>query len=302
MLFSFVAQRIRRSTRQRNCIQRYTSQDPVFLTKPNFCKGKNAKNNNLNFTSKKNAIKYDEKIVNQSNSNQTRFNDCAAKNQRNFKPNAKSDDNQSNLPNKLLNSKMSVINVPKSTARPQNIRNLEQYDHHAQHKSIVTKHNQSHANSKPFVCKICFKQFLSSHHLGCHSRDHAKQFPFRCSKCGRRFDDKTKHKSHTEHCKPFKCNICGISFGYKHHVERHMIVHRLQIKFQCSKCQNGFVYEMDKNHHERKCQDRQYECHLCKHSTLRLANMQEHMRIHHTGAKPSKCLDSDIFMNGRLHL
>lgn len=311
MLFLYAANQTRRSSRLQNIQQRNTPREPTLLAKDHVRKPKRAISiastqhprshgmlraetnialkmandikNTPSAAFKNDSTKYEANIGKESSSNQNRSRECDAENQTSSASTANTVDKRSNSPH------ISVLTSKKVAFM--HMHSHQQISYRAHSNPKVTTHNQEQADNKPFECEICFEHFSSRFQLGYHSRCHFEQFPFCCVKCGRRFGDESKQQSHMNQCRPYKCGTCGVGFGYKHHLKQHETSHLSQFKFYCSICRSGFVFEIDKNHHERKCHDRQYECHVCKHSTLRLANLQEHIRIHHTGAKPSGCFN-----------
>ncbi|XP_031635246.1 zinc finger protein 740-like [Contarinia nasturtii] len=68
--------------------------------------------------------------------------------------------------------------------------------------------------------------------------------------------------------KPFECEICEKPFTQKHHLNRHKKVHATEFPFHCLKCRRGFNKEVEKIEHENQCQQRQYECIVCKYTTV----------------------------------
>ena len=49
------------------------------------------------------------------------------------------------------------------------------------------KHTNINIKKKPYVCKICDKQFTQSSNLTTHRRIHTGEKPYACKICGKRF-------------------------------------------------------------------------------------------------------------------
>ena len=92
-------------------------------------------------------------------------------------------------------------------------------------KSALLRHQQQiHEGEKPFVCKICTKQFYLPQHLEVHERRHTGEKPFECSKCKKTFvqlSDLTRHqRTHTGE-KLYQCKLCEKSFSQSCGLKKH---------------------------------------------------------------------------------
>lgn len=90
--------------------------------------------------------------------------------------------------------------------------------------------------------------------------------------------------------RPFQCAQCSIKFQLKQHLKKHIKTHSRPQKPRCSVCARNFFKVSEKDEHEIKCKRRRYECYLCpSYMTYNEHNLQYHMRMKHTGERPSKC-------------
>ncbi|XP_055308279.1 zinc finger and SCAN domain-containing protein 31-like [Sitodiplosis mosellana] len=122
-------------------------------------------------------------------------------------------------------------------------------------------------NKKQHKCPSCDHVARYPAGLKRHMLTHTGERPFRCSICSNRFTRKT-----------------GLNYHSKLHTNPR------PVKFQCLVCARYFSQEVEKQQHELKCQNRRYECYLCKsYVTFLKSSMVLHMRVHHTGVKPFRC-------------
>lgn len=89
--------------------------------------------------------------------------------------------------------------------------------------------------------------------------------------------------------RPFQCNLCEKYFAHKRSLKYHQRIHRKQFTFHCSRCQCGFTQEIVNINHENQCRIRQFECYLCKYSTMKIGQLKTHIRFRHIGDKPFDC-------------
>ncbi|XP_031631859.1 zinc finger protein OZF-like, partial [Contarinia nasturtii] len=101
--------------------------------------------------------------------------------------------------------------------------------------------------------------------------------------------------------KPSACEICAKTFSHKHALNRHKKVHANEYPFHCPKCRRGFEQKVEKIEHENQCQQRQYQCIVCKYTTDRLASLKQHMAIH-SDEKPFQCRVCSKTFKRKYHL
>ncbi|XP_031639635.1 transcriptional repressor CTCF-like [Contarinia nasturtii] len=113
-----------------------------------------------------------------------------------------------------------------------------------------------------------------------------KRLMHKCDQC----DYQSDHKGHfTRHIemhqkKPFRCERCRKSFADQELFDIHMKGH----ENQCTKCLSVFGNKLAMKEHEKHCNRRNYQCYLCKYTTVKRTDFMAHMSTH-TGNRPFKC-------------
>uniref|UniRef100_A0A8C9XYE6 C2H2-type domain-containing protein n=1 Tax=Sander lucioperca TaxID=283035 RepID=A0A8C9XYE6_SANLU len=96
-----------------------------------------------------------------------------------------------------------------------------------------------------------------------------------------------KHDSRRK--KPFSCSECGKSFGFKSHLEDHMVTHTGEKPFSCSECGRRFNRESHlKNHIRIHTGEKPFSCSECDRAFTERGHLKRHMMTH-TGEKPFSC-------------
>ena len=120
---------------------------------------------------------------------------------------------------------------------------------------------------------------------------------YKCGKCdyvaGSKFNLKRHHQVHDGQRlvgvirdpkdETYQCSSCDkrfIELGFlaSHIKKSHMSNQRF---FNCMRCMRSFANKLNKDRHEIRCDNRSYECYICrKYVTINVANMRKHIKTH----------------------
>lgn len=130
---------------------------------------------------------------------------------------------------------------------------------------------------KRFKCKQCKHTTNRKGHMKRHQQTHDRENSMGVK---RNSDDGM-----------YQCTLCIQKFKQLSGLCSHMKkVHKNnRYLYNCTQCMRRFVEEVDKDTHEMQCEERLYECFLCKrYNTRKESDLQIHMRTH-SGIKPFRC-------------
>jgi len=139
-----------------------------------------------------------------------------------------------------------------------------------------------------FLCKICFKKFLSISAIRAHIKFfHYKLNVFICpyKTCKKTFINKYRLKTHINihrGIKTFECNICKKKFTENGNLLTHYVTHSNIKPYKCDLCENQFkTVPQLKNHYKNIHYILNfYKCIFC-YKTFRLkAEYKHHLKIH----------------------
>ncbi|EEZ97752.1 protein krueppel [Tribolium castaneum] len=89
--------------------------------------------------------------------------------------------------------------------------------------------------------------------------------------------------------RPFTCEVCNRSFGYKHVLQNHERTHTGEKPFECQECHKRFTRDHHlKTHMRLHTGERPYRCEHCDRQFVQVANLRRHLRVH-TGERPYGC-------------
>ncbi|XP_030374666.1 zinc finger protein 493-like [Scaptodrosophila lebanonensis] len=223
------------------------------------------------------------------------------------------------------------------------------------------RHEIVHTVERPYKCDWCDVSFKYNHHLkrhqqSCknkraftkdnHNLDKRKeevlnnieencvtsQMPeklydellYKCFHCERRFNTSSnRNKHHRVHSgeRPFKCDLCDVSFKLNHHLRAHKqsLEHQKKISMSadniedeessrkyndhfCDQCGKHFKGRSNYRQHVlRHLRTPPYKCQYCEKRFHSCSNRAAHHRVH-TGERPYKCELCDVAFKSSHHL
>lgn len=201
------------------------------------------------------------------------------------------DEQQSEIPDELLNESNTYIDVPQSQ-NPLQCR----YCGKVFTRSFYRKeHERIHTGEKPFSCGFCGKRFNSQGSCRKHERTHmrSKSRTHECEHCGKNFKDMTNLRAHLRsHTgeKPYACEICGRSFSFETVLKKHMMFHNGQKQFHCMVCSKAYFTAYDLRIHVRShTGEKPYKCRFCTQTFATGRRRNLHEKCHErTGAHHCK--------------
>ena len=100
------------------------------------------------------------------------------------------------------------------------------------------------------------------------------------------FTLKTHISTVHENTKPFKCEPCNTSFGFKSQLEVHItIVHESKKAFKCGLCNKEFAEKGNLKQHVDSIHEKlRVKCHVC-HKEYNILALRRHLKDSHENAR-----------------
>lgn len=138
--------------------------------------------------------------------------------------------------------------------------------------SLLTQHQRTHTDSRPFQCDLCDRAFFRDSHLKRHIISHAED-------------------------KPFKCLVCGKGVNTKQHLKRHEITHTKSFKCDQEGCEEAFYKHQQLRHHVQSVHLKVLTCKECGKTFPRPYRLANHLTKHHGESPAYQCTFPGCFNN-----
>lgn len=138
--------------------------------------------------------------------------------------------------------------------------------------SLLTQHQRTHTDSRPFQCEVCERAFFRDSHLKRHILSHSEE-------------------------KPFKCSVCGKGVNTAQHLKRHEITHTKSFKCDQEGCQEAFYKHQQLRHHIQSIHLKVLTCKECGKTFPRPYRLANHMTKHHGESPAYQCTFPGCFNN-----
>lgn len=164
-------------------------------------------------------------------------------------------------------------------------------------KDLLTTHILKHIGRKPYSCKNCDRQYFTAKGLDLHVNEiHNNPRVYKCDTCSKILKSSNSlychmkiHKIPCEVRRKHKCNICGVGYIAKIHLDTHMRKHTGELPFGCKQC--GKLYNSKAGLELHSLIHRGVKgfiCEICGKAFAHNTSLRVHRRTH-TGEKPYSC-------------
>ena len=151
-----------------------------------------------------------------------------------------------------------------------------------------------HSKRTDFACLHCGRRFRMKRWLSAHLRSAHNADPYACGDCAQTFRFQRELAAHARRgCRPNKehaCAVCGKRFRTRDALKQHAVqAHTVAATFACDYvgCRRSFKLKKYLFHHIRHDHDgRPWQCRDCDASFKQKAQLVQHAKTAHAGARP----------------
>ncbi|EFX74149.1 hypothetical protein DAPPUDRAFT_324651 [Daphnia pulex] len=171
-------------------------------------------------------------------------------------------------------------------------------DYTSRTEKMYQAHRMSHLVEYP--CEHCGKVFSQHSRLVYHMNSHTNEREFECDICQKKFNtaqyvNTHKRKVHGDQEKLLKytCELCGMRFKYKNHLQYHQKRHPTDenpLPYSCKYCEEHFMTRAEQLAHSNTVHagEGDFVCHLCGKKMKTILSLENHVKLH-SGLKEFKC-------------
>ncbi|XP_074873080.1 uncharacterized protein LOC142024773 isoform X2 [Carettochelys insculpta] len=156
----------------------------------------------------------------------------------------------------------------------------------------LLRHQQRHAQGKPFPCPHCWRGFRRRYDLELHRRSHTGELPFPCPDCGQSFPRRAELAAHRQSHRAqwaHACPACGRRFRTRSVLLKHRRTHLQDERYKCPQCGLGFKRPGQLElHRYSHMEEKRHPCPKCGQAFSQRAHLLAHQASHLEDA-PYRC-------------